>query len=124
MEFDVFIWYCLGSSSQQFLTWDELKIIVFQRYISLKNTKVEQEKLANYSQSSSFLLYKEKFMSIIIDVLDISSDETVDRYMGGLRNYIREKLCTKEYARENGMIQDELKVETSKGSSILTQFPI
>lgn len=122
LEEDAFLWYSAMTSSDQIATWEQLKALLLQRYKPLNKTKLARDKLANCSQYSTVSCYNEDFIRIITDIPTISAEEAVDRYMRGLKKYIRTELCTKEYSKVNDMMSDALKVESSKGPYVPNQF--
>lgn len=58
--------------------------------------------------------YKKSFQSITLDIPDITTAEQIDRYSRGLKGYIWEALCLKQYDTLDAVMRDTLKVEAAK----------
>lgn len=61
-----------------------------------------------------------KFIRIINDIPKISADQTVKRYIRGIKKYIRTEFSKKQYDQINQIISDALKVEAWNGAYITT----
>ena len=57
------------------------------------------------------------FQSIVLDIPKITMPEKIDRYSRGLKSYIWEALCTKQYDTVEALMLDALKVEAAKRGS-------
>ena len=114
LEGDAHSWYITYSSSNPISTWNELKEALIRRFSPLDKTLSARDKLATWRQMKDVGTFNTDFLRIVLDIPDITEAEKMDRYVRGLKPYIWEVLCTKEYQTLENIMTDALKVEAAK----------
>ena len=114
LEGDAHSWYTTYRSAHTVNTWPELKSALIRRFSPLDKTLSARDKLAHWRQMKDVGTFNADFLGIVLDIPDITESEKMDRYSRGLKSYIWEVLCTKEYTSLEAIMTDALKVEAAK----------
>lgn len=117
---EAYSWFAVMKMDNNPGSWEDIKHLLLQRFAPINKHRAARDKLASCAHSSTVSAYNETFLRIIMDLPKITADETIDRYMRGLKRYIRTELCTKEYTRLNLIMADSLRIEASKGQFYLS----
>lgn len=84
------------------------------RFNPLNKEEAARNLLHKWRQVKDVTTYNETFQSIVLDIPSITMPEKIDRYSRGLKSYIWEVLCTKQYDSVETLMVDALKVEAAK----------
>ena len=114
LEGDAHSWYRTYSSTSPLGTWPQLKEALLRRFSPLDKTLSARDKLAKWRQMKDVSSFNTDFLRIVLDIPDITESEKIDRYTRGLKPYIWEVLCTKDYTNLEVIMTDALKVEAVK----------
>ncbi|GAB0492318.1 hypothetical protein MMPV_009604 [Pyropia vietnamensis] len=94
--------------------WQALREALKNRFNPLNKVQAARDLLHKWKQVKDVSSYNKSFQSIILDIPDITVAEIVDRYSRGLKPYIWEVLCLKQYESLEAIMLDALKVEAAK----------
>lgn len=71
------------------LTWDQFKTILLDRFRPVASSKLARYQLNNLKQNSSVEAYCQQFLQIIALIPNMTEEESVDRFIMGLKPHIR-----------------------------------
>lgn len=71
------------------LTWDQFKTILLDRFRPVASSKLARYQLNNLKQNSSVEAYCQQFLQIISLIPNMTEEESVDRFIMGLKPHIR-----------------------------------
>ena len=114
LEGDAHSWYTTYSATSPLFTWEQLREALIRRFSPLDKTLSARDKLAKWRQMKDVSAFNTDFLRIVLDIPDITESEKMDRYQRGLKSYIWEVLCTKDYDNLEAIMTDALKVEAAK----------
>lgn len=77
--------------------WPTLREALIRRFNPLNKVQAARNKLHSWRQIKDVAAFNKSFLSIVLDIPDITEEEKIDRYSRGLKHDIWELLCTKEY---------------------------
>lgn len=120
LEGDAYTWWDSYKKTQPITSWQELRTALLARFSPLNKTLAARDKLSKWRQLKDVATYNSDFLQILLDIPDITEAEKLDRYCRGLKTYIWESLCTKEYQKVESVMTDALKVEAAKKGSRVT----
>ena len=109
-------WWIVHSTTpegSQIATWAALKEALLARFQPLNKAKVARDRLGKWKQVRDVSSFNEDFLRIILDIPTISEEEKVDRYTRGLKPYIWEKMCTKDYHELADAMADAERIEAA-----------
>lgn len=109
-----FDWFKVINQAEPITSWSKLKEQLSERFRPIDKIKTARDKLAAWKQVTSVSQYNETYLKIIIDIPNISADETIDRYMRGLKQHVSRELCTTNYTSLTTLMSHALRVESSK----------
>ncbi|GAB0492695.1 hypothetical protein MMPV_003964 [Pyropia vietnamensis] len=106
--------YELDRARSEVRDWRALREALKNRFNPLNKVQGARDLLHKWKQVKDVSSYNKSFQSIILDIPDITVAEIVDRYSRGLKPYIWEVLCLKQYESLEAIMLDALKVEAAK----------
>ena len=108
-------WYLAYTQHAQppLTNWETLRTALIDRFSSRNKVKLARDKLSVWKQVKDIQTYNNDFYSIITDIPGITSDELIDRYSRGLKPYIWQELCTRDYTNLNNLMRDAELVESA-----------
>ncbi|EIE82979.1 hypothetical protein RO3G_07684 [Rhizopus delemar RA 99-880] len=89
-------WNRLTEKNEQSTTWERFKLDIEYAFKPSYSQQAARDRLANVKQSSSVIEYVDAFQDILLDLPNISDDESLDRFVRGLKNNVRTHVLTKE----------------------------
>ncbi len=116
-------WYRTSTASAPITDWESMKLRLRARFDPINKVKAARDKLAVWKQKGTVASYNESFLKIVIDIPTITPEESIDRYMRGLKSYISTEICTKDYTTLNQIMADALSVEAAKKTHFRSTGP-
>ena len=88
---------------------------ISKRFNPADKARAARDKLAKWRQLKSVHIYSQSFLEIILDIPTITEEENIDRYSRGLKTFIWEEPCTRNYATLDELMNEAERVEAAKG---------
>lgn len=117
LQGEAFAWYQSYAASSAVADWPSLRDAMTHRFNPLNKEQAARNLLHKWRQIKDVTTYNKTFQSIVLDIPSITMPEKIDRYSRGLKSYIWEVLCTKQYESVETLMLDALKVEAAKRGS-------
>lgn len=95
---EAFAWWHLHSSTTPVANWETLRAALIRRFSPLNKAQAARNKLHLWRQIKDGGTLKKSFLSIILDIPDITEDKKIDCYSRRLKRNTWEPLCTKKYS--------------------------
>ena len=105
--------YSKTSDGESIQSWEGLKQALVYRFETLNKEKIARDKLARWKQVKDVSSFNEDFNKILLDIPDIGMNDQIDRYSRGLKSYIWNALCIKEYSKLSDLMRDAERVESA-----------
>jgi len=117
LQGEAFSWFQAYATTSAVADWPTLREALQYRFSPLNKEQAARDMLHKWRQVKDVTTYNRTFQSIVLDIPKITMPEKIDRYSRGLKSYIWEALCTKQYDTVEALMLDALKVEAAKQGS-------
>lgn len=114
LQGEAFTWWQTFTGKSEVTSWPTLREALKLRFNPLNKVQAARDLLHKWKQMKDVASYNKSFQSIILDIPEITMAEQIDRYSRGLKSYIWEALCLKQYDTLDAVMRDALKVEAAK----------
>lgn len=114
LDGDAFNWWHTYRRSNVVSDWNAFRTAIVRRFSPLNTTQAARDKLHSWRQVKDVGTLNKTFISIVMDIPDITEEEKIDRYSRGLKRDIWQALCIKTYSELETVMTDALRVESAK----------
>jgi len=115
---EAFNWWQSYNAAASVSDWDTLRTCLILRFKPLNKLQAAQNTLQSWRQLNDVGSFYKTFLSIILDIRDITESEKIDSYGHGLKRAIREPLCIRAYDHLESLMTDTLRIEVAKAETI------
>ena len=117
LDGEAFTWWQSYNAATSVPDWDTLRTCLIRRFNRLKKVQAARNKLHRWRQLKDVGSFNKTFLSIVMDIADITESETIDRYSHGLKRAIFEPLCIRTYDNLESLMTDALRIESAKAGT-------
>ena len=103
--------HSLTKDGRNITTWQGLKEALVKHFQPLNRTKIARDKLSKLKQIKDVSYLNEEFLSILLDIPNISEEEKIDHYSRALKPYVWKGMCTKNYKELSEAMADSERIE-------------
>lgn len=114
LDGEAFNWWHTYRRSNVVSDWNAFRTAIVRRFSPLNKTQAARDKLHSWRQVKDVGTFNKTFLSIVMDIPDITEEEKIDRYSRGLKRDIWRALCIKTYSELERVMTDALRVESAK----------
>ena len=114
LDGEAFNWWHSYHQTATVHHWSTVRAALVRRFSPLNKMQAARNKLHSWRQISDVGTFNKSFLSILLDIPDITEEEKIDRYSRGLKRAIWEPLCVKTYTELESLMTDALRVEAAK----------
>jgi len=93
LDGEAFTWWQSYSAATSVPDWDTLRTCLIRRFNPLNKVQAARNKFHRWRQLKDVGSFNKTFLSIVMDIPDITEPEKSDRYSHGLKRAIWEPLC-------------------------------
>jgi len=97
--------------------WDTLRTCLIRRFNTLNKVQAARKKLHSCPQLNDVGSFNKKFLSIVMDIPDVTESEKIDRCNHGLKRAIWEPLWIQTYDNLESLMTDALRIEAAKAGT-------
>lgn len=121
LDGEAITWWHTHSRTIAVPDWTGLRAALIRRFSPLNKTQAARDKLHSWRQIKDVGTFNRTFLSVLLDIPDITEAEKIDRYSRGLKRDIWQALCLETYKDLESLMTDALRVEAAKaGASRIT----
>lgn len=117
LDGEAFNWWHTYRVQTDVPDWTSLRNALIRRFSPLNKVQAARNKLHSWRQIKDVATFNKSFLSIILDIPEITEEEKIDRYSRGLKREIWEPLCIRTYTELEALMMDALRVEAAKSGS-------
>eukprot|EP00170_Pyropia_yezoensis_P000123 contig_1036_g124 len=117
LDGEAFNWWHTYSQTTDVSSWDAFRAALIRRFSPLNKTQAARDKLHAWRQIKDVGTFNKTFLSVVVDIPDITEAEKIDRYTRGLKRDIWQALCLKNYTELEPLMTDALRVEAAKAGA-------
>ena len=117
LDGEAFDWWKVCSQTTAVPNWESFRSALIRRFSPLNKTQVARDKLHSWRQIKDVGTFNRTFLSVLLDIPDITEAEKIDRYTRGLKRDIWQALCLKTYSDVESLMTDALRVEAAKAGA-------
>lgn len=117
LDGEAFNWWHAFRRNTSVSDWDTFRAAIVRRFSPLNKTQAARDKLHSWRQIKDVGTFNKSFLSIVMDIPDITEEEKIDRYSRGLKRDIWQALCIKTYSELESLMTDALRVESAKAGA-------
>jgi len=117
LDGEAFTWWQSYSAATSVPDWDTLRTCLIRRFNPLNKVQAARNKLHSWRQLKDVGSFNKTFLSIVMDIPDITESEKIDRYSHGLKRAIWEPLCIRTYDNLESLMTDALRIEAAKAGT-------
>jgi len=117
LDGEAFTWWQSYSAATSVPDWDTLRTCVIRRFNPLNKVQAARNKLHSWRQLKDVGGSNKTFLSIVMDIPDITESEKLDRYNNGLKRAIWEPLCIRTYDNLESLMTDAHRIEAAKAGT-------
>jgi len=110
-------WWQSSNAATSVPDWDTLRTCLIRRSNPLNKVQAARNKLHSWRQLKDVGSFNKTFLSILMDIPDITESEKIDRYSHGLKRAIWEPLCIRSYDNFDSLMKDALRIEAAKAGT-------
>lgn len=114
LDGEAFTWWHTYSRTTAVPDWATFRAALIRRFSPLNKTQAARDKLHSWRQIKDVGTFNRTFLSVLLDIPDITEAEKIDRYSRGLKRDIWQALCLKTYTDLESLMTDALRVEAAK----------
>eukprot|EP00170_Pyropia_yezoensis_P004306 contig_17623_g4318 len=96
LQGEAFTWWQTYAEKSEMTNWRTLREALKLPFNPLNKVLAARDLLHKWKQMKDVASNHKSFLSIIVDIPDITMAEQIDRYSRGLESYIWEALCLKQ----------------------------
>lgn len=117
LDGEAFTWWHTYSRATAVPDWTTLRAALIRRFSPLNKAQAARDKLHSWRQVKDVGTFNRTFLSVLLDIPDITEAEKIDRYSRGLKRDIWQALCLKTYSDLEALMTDALRVESAKAGA-------
>jgi len=117
LDGEAFTWWQSYRTTTGIPDWDTLRACLIRRFNHLNKVQAARNKLHSWRQLKDVGTFNKTFLSIVMDIPDITESEKLDRYSHGLKRAIWEPLCIRTYVNLESLMTDALRIEAAKAGT-------
>jgi len=117
LDGEAFTWWQSYCTTTGIPDWDTLRTCLVRRFNPLNKVQAARNKLHGWRQLKDVGTFNKTFLSIVMDIPDITESEKIDRYSHGLKRAIWEPLCIRTYVNLESLMTDALRIEAAKAGA-------
>lgn len=123
LDGEAFTWWHSYSQSTTVPNWTALRTALLRRFSPLNKIQAARDKLHSWRQIKDVGTFNRTFLSVVMDIPDITEAEKIDRYSRGLKRDIWQALCLKTYIDLESLMTDALRIEAAKAGAFRVPNP-